>query len=213
MAITKDYYRILNVKPSATEAEIKHAYRKLAMKYHPDKNEGDALAAAIFTDAAEAYKILSDTEARKQYNYERYLVAEQEYKRPVETIETMIKRISAINRQIQNSDPFRLNKAAVLYSVKQIFPGDINLLLTVNEPLLKQFLEKISFAAASLSTDQLKQLIVLLQPLYTKHAWLQQTLHTLLRQQQKQEHWDRYKILLAVLIAVILCLIIFLAVK
>ena len=213
MAITKDYYRILNVKPSATEAEIKHAYRKLAMKYHPDKNEGDALAAAIFTDAAEAYKILSDTEARKQYNYERYLVAEQEYKRPVETIETMIKRISAINRQIQNSDPFRLNKAAVLYSVKQIFPGDINLLLTVNEPLLKQFLEKISFAAASLSTDQLKQLIVLLQPLYTKHAWLQHTLHTLLRQQQKQEHWDRYKILLAVLIAVILCLIIFLAVK
>ena len=69
------------------------------MKYHPDRNPDDALAAAIFTDVAEAYKILSDAEARKQYNYERYLTAEQEYKRPVETIETLIQRIQKINKQ------------------------------------------------------------------------------------------------------------------
>jgi molecular chaperone DnaJ len=213
MAITKDYYRILNIKSSATIAEIKKAYRSLAMKYHPDKNPGDELAAAVFADSAEAYKVLSDNEARKRYNEERYLTAQQEYQRSVETIDTMIMHISAINRHIQNSDPFRLNKDALLYSIKQIFPRDINLLLTTNEPLLKQFLEKISFAASYLSTHQTMQLNILLQPLYEKNIWLQQHLNLLLQRQQKQQRWEKYKIALAVLITAILCVLIFFVAK
>ena len=174
MAVTKDYYRILSVKSSATPAEIKNAYRKLAMKYHPDRNPDDALAAAIFTDAVEAYKVLADIDARNQYNYQRYLIAEQEYKRPVETIETLINRISKINKQLLASGPFRVSKDALLYSIKQVFPDDINLVVNANETSLKQFLEKISFAAKYLSSPQTKQLIVLLQPFFNKHTWLQQ---------------------------------------
>ncbi len=211
MSIKKDYYRILNVRPSAPVGEIKIAYRKLAMKYHPDRNPGDVLAAAVFTDVAEAYKTLGDPEARKQYNYERYLTAEQEYQRPAETIETLIPRINKINQQIPNTDPFRLNKDALLYAVKQLLPDNFDLLLHTNDNLLKQFLELIFMVAKHLSSYQTKQLTALLQPLYLKNEWLQQKLDSLLKQQQKEEQWEKNKIVIAVIVAVILCILIFLA--
>ena len=213
MSVIKDYYRILNVKSSASAGEIKNAYRKLAMKYHPDKNPDDALAAAVFTEAAEAYKTLSDEESRNEYNYKRYLTGEQEYQRPVETIETLILRAAKINKQVQNTDPFRLNKDALLYSIKQLFPDDISLLLSTNDNMLEQFLEQVSIAVKRLSSYQTKQLILLLEPFYAKQKWMQQKLNTLLREQQKEERWEKNKIILAVMLAIILCIIIFFAAR
>ncbi len=69
----KDYYKILGVKPSATHAEIKKAYRALAFKYHPDKNPGNALSEAQFKEVNEAYATLSDTAGRIAYDDERWL--------------------------------------------------------------------------------------------------------------------------------------------
>lgn len=64
----KDYYAILGVGRSATEKEIKHAYRRLARKYHPDVNPGDKTAEARFKEINEAYEVLSDPEKRKKYD-------------------------------------------------------------------------------------------------------------------------------------------------
>jgi curved DNA-binding protein len=64
----KDYYKILGIPKSASTDEIKKAYRKLAMKYHPDRNKGDKDAEARFKDISEAYAVLSDKEKRKQYD-------------------------------------------------------------------------------------------------------------------------------------------------
>lgn len=68
MGTRKDYYEILGVDRNADEAAIKKAYRKLAKKYHPDTNKGDAQAEEKFKEATEAYAVLSDTEKRKQYD-------------------------------------------------------------------------------------------------------------------------------------------------
>ena len=64
----KDYYKILGVSKSASEDEIKKAFRKMAMKYHPDQNEGDKQAEERFKEVNEAYAVLSDKEKRKQYD-------------------------------------------------------------------------------------------------------------------------------------------------
>ena len=64
----RDYYEILSIGKTASSEEIKKAYRKVAMQYHPDRNPGDKIAEEKFKEAAEAYEVLSDTEKRGQYD-------------------------------------------------------------------------------------------------------------------------------------------------
>src|SRR4051794_23748129 len=64
----RDYYEILGVEKSASEEEIKKSYRKLAVKYHPDKNPGDKTAEEQFKELGEAYEALSDPQRRALYD-------------------------------------------------------------------------------------------------------------------------------------------------
>lgn len=66
----RDYYEVLGVAKTASDADIKKAYRSLAVQYHPDKNPGDAVAEDKFKEAAEAYSVLSD--AQKRASYDRF---------------------------------------------------------------------------------------------------------------------------------------------
>jgi molecular chaperone DnaJ len=64
----KDYYEVLGVKKDSSADDIKRSYRRLAMKYHPDKNPGDKEAEAKFKECAEAYEVLSDSQKRQRYD-------------------------------------------------------------------------------------------------------------------------------------------------
>ena len=64
----RDYYEVLDVTRSASDAEIKKAFRRLAMKYHPDRNPGDKETEILFKEAKEAYDVLSDSNKRAAYD-------------------------------------------------------------------------------------------------------------------------------------------------
>ena len=64
----KDYYEVLGVDKSASAEDIKKAYRKMAIKYHPDKNPGDKEAEEKFKEAAEAYDVLSNADKKQRYD-------------------------------------------------------------------------------------------------------------------------------------------------
>lgn len=68
MAAKRDYYEVLGVSKNASDDEIKKAYRKLAVKYHPDKNPGDKEAEAKFKEISEAHEVLSDKQKRARYD-------------------------------------------------------------------------------------------------------------------------------------------------
>ena len=64
----EDYYKVLGVSKGASQGEIKKAYRKMAIKYHPDKNPNDKAAEDKFKDAAEAYEVLSNSDKKAKYD-------------------------------------------------------------------------------------------------------------------------------------------------
>src|SRR6056297_42171 len=66
----RDYYEVLGVSRNASEADLKKAYRRLAMKHHPDRNPGDMESEALFKEAKEAYEVLAD--ARKRAAYDQF---------------------------------------------------------------------------------------------------------------------------------------------
>jgi DnaJ-class molecular chaperone len=67
-ATKRDYYAVLGVSKTATDKEIKTAYRRLARKHHPDVNPGDKKAEELFKEIGEAYGVLSDPDKRKKYD-------------------------------------------------------------------------------------------------------------------------------------------------
>ena len=72
----KDYYEVLGVPSTATEKDLTRAYRKLAKRYHPDANSGDAEAEERFKEVSAANDVLSDPEKRKEYDQVREMVAQ-----------------------------------------------------------------------------------------------------------------------------------------
>ena len=68
MAEKRDYYEVLGLQKGASEEEIKKAFRKMAMKYHPDKNPGNKEAEEKFKEVNEAYSVLSDPDKKSKYD-------------------------------------------------------------------------------------------------------------------------------------------------
>ena len=92
----RDFYDVLGVGKSASPDELKSAYRKLAVKYHPDKNPGDKVAEDKFKEASEAYGILSDKEKKQNYDNLVMQPLKMEVEDKVVVLEVLVEQIFQI---------------------------------------------------------------------------------------------------------------------
>lgn len=151
----KNYYYFLSIPENATEEEIKKAYRKLSVKYHPDKNDNDPFFAARFMEIQEAYEILSDKEKRRIYD--ENLSHQQRSYRP--NLPPSIRSFSAnkirahkgeeiiIKWQTHNADvvkiiPFGLEKGygERVFKINEFKDGEFQLLLHATNTLFNKTL-------------------------------------------------------------------------
>ena len=94
-----DYYKVLGITNDAELDSIKKAYRQLALKWHPDKNDGDVAAGEKFKELAEAFTVLSDAEQRKAYDQERSAAARGDLRRRQPRSKTMEAAIAKTMRE------------------------------------------------------------------------------------------------------------------
>ncbi len=101
----KDYYKILGVEPTANSAEIKNAYRKLALQYHPDKNPDDKFALAQFYLVKEAYETLSTPRMRDEYFKQRWLsqMYNRKFDNTANTPENILLKLIDANKKEQSA--------------------------------------------------------------------------------------------------------------
>ncbi len=208
----KDYYRILQIEPSATLPEIKKAYRQLAQQFHPDKNHNDPYAAVQFVEIKEAYEVLTNPSKKEYYLQQRWYY-QSIGKRKTQAIITpfnVLKQVLELDRYVAGLDVFRMDKMGLQeyicdilndYTVEKLNTFNdisankeiIQLVLNTLKPLPFSLLPPIEARLLKINTDPqtihlIKQYLIKREKNNTK---------------KKQEIW----VLLA--ITIVICLLIF----
>lgn len=209
----RDYYQILQVTPEATAEEIRKSYRKLAFKYHPDKNHGDNLTEAVFRNINEAYEVLSNAEKREEYNRKifSYGNSQRNKKYKPVTSYSILQEAIELSKLVASANTFKINRDALLFQIQNIV-SPYNLSVLTEEPsdeLKVKIVQYILKSSTPLQYSHVEKISSSLFQIAGDNAALMQELNTFIRQKKVEQYWNKYKILMVVIIAVLLCFIIY----
>ncbi len=207
----KDYYSILKIKPNANGHEIKKAYHKLALLYHPDKNAGSAIAEATFKEINEAYIFLSDIEKRKLYNHSFFQNKQQ--KAPVVSVATAKDVLSLAENLyafLSKTNPFQLDIDASYFQLQQIVAADNILILKEKGDaiFIKKFVQIIMDCCKFLPAKNSNHITPSLLQLTLQDATSTEQIKHFQKRQQKLALWEKNKYLLAFIVALLVCMLI-----
>lgn len=204
----KDYYKILSVEPSASISEIKKAYRKLVLQYHPDKNN-NLYDAAMFAEVQEAYEILTNPAKKEQYLQQRwyYKATGNQATAIIVTPINVLKKALAFEQQVAHVDVFRMDKTSV-YLTLQILINEsaVHTLLHFNEPNINhQIIATVLKPLALLNKKDANQIAQNLLLLSNGHINSQLLIHTTLKKIAKKQKNEQYQWLYILLLTIIIC--------
>ena len=123
----KDYYRILQIEPTASQLEIKKAYRKLAHQYHPDKNTDNQYVSAHFTEIKEAYEVLTNPSKKEYYLQQRWYNQSigKRIKQEVITPVNVLKQVLELEKYVSLLDEHRMDKHGLADYLSDILSGSV----------------------------------------------------------------------------------------
>lgn len=212
----KDLYAVLQVSPQATAQEIKKAFRQLAMRYHPDSNRHDPLANQKFQQLKAAYDILIDKKKRAQYHFERSLQQKPAARPSAISFEELWKRAKATNNSIKASDPFRVDRDAVLFEIQRLLTSDhIGLIQKTAAGSIqrKNMYTTILDCCMPLSFESKQIICNDLSAIDPTDLYSNKLITDFIRQEQWATYWEKYKTAAALITAIIVCMAIYLMTK
>jgi len=209
----KDHYKTLGVKPSATPAEIKKAYRALAVKYHPDKNPDNTLAEAQFKEVQEANATISDPRKRALYDDERWLAgmgARTSYKEAV-TPAWLLEITNKLNADLATMDTYRMSHRALRDYILLIL-SDAHLAILQKEAtdeIKHKIIMGILKAAGKIETKYQTDIIPRLNTLAGADEHLAREIYAQIRDKQRAERRDKLFPYIVLLVTLALCMLMY----
>ncbi len=225
---SRDYYVVLNVQPQASPAEIKVAYRNLALQYHPDRNGGNAHTEALFKEINEAYGVLSNPQKRDDYNTLRNTQrstatatqtqssssgAGQSFRQrqPV-TGKTILFHSIHLRNIVQKSNPFAINADGLLTKIESILSdAHLHILLYENKRVVNaQVLHEILISCKPLPQNYFNMITPRLYRLAGNDAIMRNSVQQAIKQKRSDYFWQKYKFWLVLIITFVICFLIYL---
>jgi molecular chaperone DnaJ len=212
--IVKDYYKILDCEPGATQESIKKNYRNLALQFHPDKNPNNAEALIQFNLIKEAYEVLSDPIKRMQYHNQKWLLQSKgvtQFETEAYTPAFILKEIIDIEKYVSTADTYKLEKGQIEKQVLHLLNNThvAAILENADATLLQTIYNKttnILFYVDSVQTRNIIPQLNMLLPSKSK------TLQQFLRKQIRQEKLRTYTLPIVIVIAIAIMIIVFAAI-
>ena len=212
----KDYYKLLQVEPSADFTTIKRAFRKLAMQYHPDKNQESPSSTSHYRELQLAYEILSNPQKREEYHYQRWLEKSKGYELDTAiSTDQILQLFINTERVIHEMDSFRSDNFHLLEILLNLYNTNrIELILEENDSKLEKTVIQLALkSSSSLSSAYQLRLIDQLKKLLKKHPEQQFIWDEQVRTTKHKEFIEKLKVPVVILLTIILCLIILLISK
>ena len=212
----KDYYAVLELPPSASAAEVKRAYRRLAQVYHPDKSGNDAYARAQFNAIKEAYETLSSPRRKQEYLQTRWYAQSQGPMQPVAPLTpvSFLQRLIQKERSVYRADAHRSGYSALSQELADFYSDEnMELLLSFDDDSTLQEIIACSLRmAAKIPYPYVHFLLNQISRLDRQKKWAE-PIRLIALKSRRAAARDKYTPWVAALIAVLICVLIFLAGK
>ena len=211
----KDYYSILEVETSANLLEIKKAYRKLALQYHPDKTHNDPYATAQFSAIKEAYEVLTNSAKKEYYLQQRWYNQRIGKRKSQEVITpvTILMQVVDLEKYVATLDAFRMDKKGLEEYILGLLPdATVDVVKNFNDPEInKNIIILIIKAMSPLPTDYSGAIMIQLKKLAAGDEKNEIIVADYIQKKAKKTRREKYSLLLILVITLFLCAIIFLS--
>lgn len=211
----KDYYGILEVEPSASPADIKKAFRRLAQLYHPDKNNNDALSAARFADIKEAYEVLTDPGKKEYYLQQRWYAHSAGKRRKQETITpaNVLIQCLELEKYVSRLDVFRMDKKGLEEYICELLNNEtISKLHTFGDAATnRSIISAITAAMKPLPLLSAEIISVQLKKLAGNDEAALAGIDSTISRYKLKHRREKYSLLIIIIITLALCLLIWMA--
>jgi molecular chaperone DnaJ len=210
MNTQKDYYHILKISSNAHADEIKKAYRKLALIFHPDRNPNNPLAEREFAEIAEAYSVLGEEQKRKSYDHRYHQPSVSNVNNPFRpTLRSVLQQCINLRNHLAVTNPYQLDYDILFYLINDLSaPSYLTILAqSTDTNAVHAFVENYLFCCQYLPLGYSITLCKKLEPMLSKHPTEIPAVEKFLKDKRIDYWFDRYEGLIVFGITITICII------